>query len=211
MTPATIVDAKKLNNFLTVFLLIITGEVLCSKNGNPEIVLMCVDHSQTLWGVFDIYGTTTQIVVSKISNLQNQGGCTPNTIVQSTPQPSTSYETVSPTVCYQPQPPMVRSNILEVNTDANGGTVLIVNLPATQSNQMCLPSPAMSQASSGGHQQQVTSRPPSVTIQQIQQPRISPVQQPHLPEVRLDDATLLMLLRARYSTVARFCLRGTCH
>lgn len=42
------------------------GEVLCSKNGGAEVVLMCVDHSQTLWGVFDIYGTTTQIVVSKI-------------------------------------------------------------------------------------------------------------------------------------------------
>lgn len=148
---------------------------------------MCVDHSQTLWGVFDIYGTTTQIVVSKISTLPTTRGnsCAANTVVQSSAQPSTSYETIAPappTVCYTPQPPMVRSNILEVNTDANGGTVLIVNLPAAQSNQMCLPSPAMSQASCH-QQQQLTARPPSVTIQQIQQPRSPPVQQPHLPEV----------------------------
>lgn len=162
------------------------GEVLCSKNGNAEIVLMCVDHSQTLWGVFDIYGTTTQIVVSKMLARPSMG-CTPNAIVQSSPQPSTSYETVSssvsPTVCYAPQPPMVRSNILEVNTDANGGTVLIVNLPAAQNNQMCHPSPALSQASSGMQQhQQMSARPPSVTIQQIQ-PRVAPVtQQPHLQE-----------------------------
>lgn len=161
----------------------LSGEVLCSKNGNPDVVLMCVDHSQMLWGVFDIYGTTTQIVVSKISPLPSMGGCSPNEIVQSSPHPSTSYETVPPasqTVCYAPQPPMVRSNILEVNTDSNGGTVLIVNLPGAQTNQMCHPSPALSQAS--GHQQQLSTRPPSVTIQQIQ-PRISPVQQPHLPEV----------------------------
>lgn len=166
----------------------ITGEVLCSKNGNPEIVLMCVDHSQTLWGVFDIYGTTTQIVVSKVlqSRLNNMGGCTSiNTIVQSS-QPSTSYETVSSApqpVCYTQQPPMVRSNILEVNTDANGGTVLIVNLPAAQNNQICHPSPALSQVSS--HQQQMSSRPPSVTIQQIQPRVVAPIQQSHLPEVRL--------------------------
>ncbi|XP_025415117.1 protein neuralized isoform X3 [Sipha flava] len=159
------------------------GEVLCSKNGNPDIVLMCVDHAQMLWGVFDIYGTTTQIVVSKITSPPtNSNGCTPNVIVQTSPQPSTSYETVSaasPTMCYTPQQPMVRSNILEVNTDANGGTVLIVNLPAAQSNQMCHPSPALSQGSS--IQQQMSARPPSVTIQQIQ-PRVAPVQQPHLPE-----------------------------
>lgn len=162
--------------------------MLCSRNGNPEIVLMCVDHSQTLWGVFDIYGTTTQIVVSKIS-ARPLGGCAPNAIVQSSPQPSTSYDvvpTVAPAVCYAPQQqqPMVRSNILEVNTDANGGTVLIVNLPAAQTNQMCHPSPALSplqQAS--GIQQQVAARSPSVTIQQIQ-PRVAPVQQPHHPEVR---------------------------
>lgn len=167
--------------------LFVPGEVLCSKNGNPEIVLMCVDHSQTLWGVFDIYGTTTQIVVSKMLPRPSMG-CSPNAIVHSSPQPSTSYETVSAvqqTVCYTPQQPMVRSNILEVNTDANGGTVLIVNLPAAQNNQVCHPSPALSQASSGIQQhQQLSTRPPSVTIQQIQ-PRVAPVvQQPHLPEVR---------------------------
>jgi len=171
-----------------VCVLFVTGEVLCSKNGNPEIVLMCVDHSQTLWGVFDIYGTTTQIVVSKMLSRPSMG-CSPNAIVHSSPQPSTSYETVSavsPTVCYAPQQSMVRSNILEVNTDANGGTVLIVNLPAAQNNQMCHPSPALSQASSGMQQhQQMSARPPSVTIQQIQ-PRVAPVvvQQSHLPEVR---------------------------
>lgn len=147
---------------------------------------MCVDHSQTLWGVFDIYGTTTQIVVSKISSNSQTiaGGCLPNAIVQSSGQPSTSYETVSPApapVCYAPQPPMVRSNILEVNTDANGGTVLIVNLPAAQTTQMCHPSPALSQASAL-QQQQVNTRQPSVTIQQIQ-PRAAPIQQPHIPEV----------------------------
>lgn len=160
---------------------------MCSKNGNSEIVLMCVDHSQTLWGVFDIYGTTTQIVVSKILNLPTRSSCTPNTIVQSSPpqQPSTSYETISTapsTLCYAPQPPMVRSNILEVNTDSNGGTVLIVNLPAAQTNQVYHPSPALSQVM--GHQQQVSTRPPSVTIQQIQS-RVNPVQQSHIPEVSL--------------------------
>lgn len=163
----------------------LSGEVLCSKNGNPDIVLMCVDHSQMLWGVFDIYGTTTQIVVSKISPLPSMGGCSPNEIVQSSSHPSTSYETMPPatqTMCYAPQPPMVRSNILEVNTDSNGGTVLIVNLPGAQTNQMCHPSPALSQAS--GHQQQLSTRPPSVTIQQIQ-PRVSPIQQPHIPEVNI--------------------------
>lgn len=168
---------------------------MCSKNGNPDIVLMCVDHAQILWGVFDIYGTTTQIVVSKISSLQPTvgNGCTPNTIVQTSPQPSTSYETVStapPTVCYAPQQSMVRSNILEVNTDANGGTVLIVNLPAAQSNQMCHPSPALSQGSSI-QQQTVSARPPSVTIQQIQ-PRVAPVQQPHLPEVRKKSLDIII-------------------
>ncbi|VVC36220.1 Hypothetical protein CINCED_3A011791 [Cinara cedri] len=161
------------------------GEVLCSKNGNPDVVLMCVDHSQTLWGVFDIYGTTTQIVVSKIPAVPNMnGGCTPNAVLHSSPQqPSTSaYETVSsvgPTVCYTQQSPMVRSNILEVNTDANGGTVLIVNLPAAQPNQICHPSPTVSHNS--GHQQQVSARPPSVTIQQIQQPRAATVQPEQLP------------------------------
>lgn len=147
---------------------------------------MCVDHSQTLWGVFDIYGTTTQIVVSKLSARPSLGGCAPNTIVQSTPQPSTSYDVVpavSPAVCYASQPPMVRSNILEVNTDANGGTVLIVNLPAAQTNQICHPSPALTSQQASGIQQQVSARPPSVTIQQIQ-PRVAPAQQPHHPEVR---------------------------
>lgn len=145
---------------------------------------MCVDHSQTLWGVFDIYGTTTQIVVSKIFNLPTRSSCTPNTTVHSSPpQPSTSYETIStnpPTICYAPQPSMVRSNILEVNTDTNGGTVLIVNLPAAQTNQVCHPSPALSQVLS--HPQQVSTRPSSVTIQQIQS-RVNPVQQSHVPEV----------------------------
>lgn len=152
------------------------GEVLCSKNGNPEIVLMCVDHSQTLWGVFDIYGTSTQIVVSKIPAVPSvEGGCTLNAILHSTPQqPSTS--SIVPNLCYTQQPPMVRSNILEVNTDANGGTVLIVNLPAAQPNQICHPSPTVSHNSS--LQQQISARPPSVTIQQIQ-PRVSSVQ----PEV----------------------------
>lgn len=174
----------------------ITGEVLCSKNGNPEVVLMCVDHSQTLWGVFDIYGTTTQIVVSKVlqPRLNNMSGCTSiNTIVQSSSQPSTSYETISPApspVCYTQQSPMVRSNILEVNTDANGGTVLIVNLPAAQNNQMCHPSPALSQAS--GLQQQMSTRPPSVTIQQIQPRVVAPIQQSHLPEVRLAILNLII-------------------
>lgn len=194
---------------ISVFFFCFPGEVLCSKNGNPDLVLMCVDHSQTLWGVFDIYGTTTQIVVSKIlvdvpsvGGGGSSGGCSPNTIVQSSVRPSTSYETISSapqTVCYNntpqtPPPPMVRSNILEVNTDANGGTVLIVNLPAaTQTNQICHPSPAMSQASGCVQQQQLSVRPPSVTIQQIQ-PRVAPVQQSHVPEVRDARARLINII-----------------
>lgn len=155
------------------------GEVLCSKNDQPEVVLMCVDHSQTLWGVFDIYGTTTQIVVSKTQLLSNVlTSNAQNVVVQSSQQPSTSYETMAApasqtTVCYTPQPPMVHPNILEVNTDANGGTVLIVNLPAAQTNQT-RHSPVMSSFK----QQVVSARPPSVTIQQIQ-PRAAPV-----PEVK---------------------------
>ncbi|XP_050420900.1 protein neuralized isoform X2 [Adelges cooleyi] len=168
------------------------GEVLCSKNGSADAVLMCVDHSQTLWGVFDIYGTTTQIVVSKIPlppPSSNMTGCMQNAIVHSSPQPSTSYEPVpmppSPprqpaaaTMCYAPPPPTVRSNILEVNTDSHGSTVLIVNLPAAQASQVCHPSPALSQASSV----QSAARPPSVTIQQIQSRPAPPPQQVHLPE-----------------------------
>ncbi|XP_050544074.1 protein neuralized isoform X2 [Daktulosphaira vitifoliae] len=172
---------------ILVFSINHNGEVLCAKNGGLEVVLMCVDHSQTLWGVFDIYGTTTQIVVSKIPLPPNSnGGCMQNIITQSSLQPSTSYEPVSSSpqqnhqaLCYaSPPPPIVRSNILEVNTDANGGTVLIVNLPAAQSSQVCHPSPALSQVSSI----QSTVRPPSVTIQQVQ-PRLSPPpQQVHIPE-----------------------------
>lgn len=118
------------------------------------------------------------------------------TVIQSSSvQPSTSYEPAAVVVSSAPQQghqtlpymssppaPVVRSNILEVNTDANGGTVLIVNLPpAHQSGQVCHPSPALSQASSV---QSAAIRPPSVTIQQIQpRPSPPPAQQVHVQEV----------------------------
>lgn len=168
---------------------------------------MCVDHSQTLWGVFDIYGTTTQIVVSKIPVAPVAGvGCSPNAIVQHcSPSQQPCTASIMPTVCYAQQPPMVRSNILEVNTDANGGTVLIVNLPAAQPNQMCHPSPTVSQHGSGGHQQQASARPPSVTIQQIQ-PRVSTVVQPEVTYRGFPDFLLVRFFSLSTNCYFFFCI-----
>lgn len=170
---------------------------MCGKNENPATVLMCVDHSQILWGVFDIYGTTTQIVVSKIpspppppppaSSPAPPPSSSPQTVVvRSSGQPSTSsYATTQPTVVRS-------SNIVEVmdagcggvaGGGGGGGTVLIVNLPAAPANHhVCYPSPGLSQTSAAvlpyqqQQQQAALVGRPSVTVQQIHQPSRHPAE-----------------------------------